>query len=374
MISTRLLLALLPLPLLAGETIRVSNNEELAAALRNIQPHTTLEIGPGEYRGGWSVRGVDHLTILAGGKKSSPQFIGGKSAWHFSRCNNLKVSRITCSGQTTNGINIDDGGDYANPTKNVSISGVRITNIGPKGNTDALKCSGIDHLTITDCRFQGWGGQAIDFVGCHKSTISDCTFTGKDGYSQASGIQLKGGSEDITVENCTFNNAGTRPINAGGSTGLAYFRPPGAKFEARRITIRDNTIQGSLCAVAFVGVDGAEFTRNLVIYPEKWIMRILQETTAPGFPPCRKVNFHHNVIVYKKSQVRTPANIGANTAPQTFSFHNNLWFAADKPKESKPVLPTKESEGLYLFDPGLKINEYGPPEVTSPVALEVLGK
>ena len=298
-----------------------------------------------------------------------PQFIGGTFAWHFSKCNNLKLSGIGCSKQTINGINIDDGGDYAQSTKKVSISNIRISSIGPKGNTDALKCSGIDHLTISGCRFQGWGGQAIDFVGCHKAMISKCSFSGIDGSSQASGVQLKGGSEDITIENCTFKNAGSRPINVGGSTGLAYFRPPGAKFEARRITIRDNTIEGSPCAVAFTGVDGAEFTRNLIIYPEKWIMRILQETTEPGFPPCRKVKFHHNVIIYKKSQVRTPANIGANTAPETFIFNNNLWFASDKPKDSKPILPAKETESLYIFDPGLKNNE-----VTSPIALEVLGK
>ena len=364
----RLLLSLLPLPLLAGDTITVRNNEELADALRNIQPHTTLKIGGGEYRGGWSVQGVDHLTITNSGK-TSPRFIGGNTAWHFSKCDHLSISSMVCSGQKLNGINIDDGGDYANSTKNVSVSGIRIYDTGPKGNTDALKCSGIDNLKIIQCDFEGWGGQAIDFVGCHKSTISDCTFTGKDGYSQASGIQLKGGSKDITVENCTFKNAGTRPINVGGSTGLAYFRPPGSKFEARRITIRNNTIEGSLCAVAFTGVDGAEFSRNLIINPEKWIMRILQETNEPGFPPCRKVNFHHNVIVYKKSQVRIAANVGANTAPETFTFNNNLWFASDRPKESKPVLPTKETDGFYLFDPRLKDSE-----VTSPVALEILGK
>jgi len=369
----RLLLALLPLPLLAGETIHVSNNEELNEALRRLKPHTTLSIGGGEYRGGWSVRGVEHLTIEGANSKDPPRFVGGKHAWHFSKCPNLTIRKMRITDQQLNGINIDDGGDYANPTKNVSVSGIRFFNIGPKGNCDSLKCSGIDNLKITRCRFEGWGGQAIDFVGCHKATISDCSFAGKEGYSQASGIQLKGGSEEVLVENCTFNNAGTRPINVGGSTGLAFFRPPGAKYEARNITVRGNTIIGSLCAVAFTGVDGAEFTRNLIQYPEKWILRILQETNEPGFAPCRKVNFHHNVILYKRSSVRTPVNIGAHTVPETFTFHHNLWFASDKPRQSKPVLPTKETDGFYLFDPKLKSDEYGT-KVTSPVALEILGK
>jgi hypothetical protein len=40
-------------------------------------------------------------------------------------------------------------------------------------------------------------------------------------------------------------NTGQRPINAGGSTGIADLRHAGAKDEARRIVIRKNVISGS---------------------------------------------------------------------------------------------------------------------------------
>ena len=66
-----------------------------------------------------------------------------------------------------------------------------------------------------------------------------------------------------------------RPLNLGGSTDPAYFRPPGAKHEASQIIVRGNTIEGGLCSAAFVGVDGAEFTGNTLLFPGKWIFRIL---------------------------------------------------------------------------------------------------
>jgi hypothetical protein len=153
------------------------------------------------------------------------------------------------------------------------------------------------------------------------------------------------------VENCHFKNGGIRPVNVGGSTGLAYFRPQGAKHEARNIMMRNNVIEGSECAVAFVGVDGAEFCGNTILFPEKWIFRILQETSEPGFVPCRNVVIKDNRIVFRRSQVKVDLNIGKGTEAGTFQFENNRWFAEDKPVASKPKLPVEEANGVYGVDP-----------------------
>jgi hypothetical protein len=153
------------------------------------------------------------------------------------------------------------------------------------------------------------------------------------------------------VEKCHFINAGERPVNLGGSTGLDYFRPPTAAFEGKDLTVQDCIIEGSSCAAAFVGVDGALFTRNTLLYPEKWIFRILQETTGPRFPPCRNVRITDNKIIFRRTQVQIEINIGSNTAPESFAFKNNHWFAEDRPDRSKPKLPVEESGGLYGQDP-----------------------
>lgn len=334
-----------------AEVVLVRDAASLKMALSRLAAGTTLRIASGEYPGSQAIKDVANLTIEAADPDKPPHFKGGVYAWHFSGCSGLKLRHLRISGQSQNGFNLDDGGRADRPMKDVTLEHLDIRDIGPKGNFDGLKCSGLDDLTIRNCKIEGWGGQAIDLVGCHRVLVSECKFTGKATHSQASGVQCKGGSEDVTIEKSHFVNAGQRPINAGGSTGLAFFRPPGAKYEARRIIIRKNEISGSLCACAFTGVDGAEFTGNTILFPEKWVFRILQETTDDGFVPCRNVLIEGNAIVFRRSQVGAEVNVGAKTAPETFRFAKNRWFAEDRPDRSKPTLPSDEKEGTYGLDP-----------------------
>lgn len=347
----RALLSLLLGSLAAADEVIVRDADSLRAALRDLKQNTTLKIAPGDYPGGHSVSGVEKLTIEAFDPKNPPHFNGGGNAWQFSRCKDLTLRNLRISGQTGNGLNLDDGGDLANPITGITIAHVEISDIGPKGNHDGIKCSGLDKLTVRDCIITGWGGQGIDFVGCHHSLITGCRFIGKEGFTASAAIQLKGGTSDITVEKCHFTNAGERPINLGGSTGLPYFRPQDAKYEAARLTVRDNVIEGSLCAAAFVGVDGAEFASNTILFPTKWIFRILQETREPGFAPCRNVLIKDNKITFRRSQVQIDINIGDGCEPETFRFANNRWFAEDRPDRSKPKLPVEEKNGVYGVDP-----------------------
>lgn len=347
----RTLLFLLLGSLADANDVIVRDGNSLRTALLGLKPDTTLKIAPGDYSGGHHVSGVEKLTVEALDPKNPPHFKGGANAWHFSRCNDLTLRNLRISGQTGNGLNLDDGGDLANPSTGITIEQVEISDIGPKGNHDGIKCSGLDKLTIRDCTITGWGGQGIDFVGCHHSLITGCKFIGKEGFTASAGIQLKGGTSDVVVEKCHFTNAGERPINLGGSTGLPYFRPQDAKYEAARLIVRDNIIEGSLCAAAFVGVDGAEFSGNTILYPTRWIFRILQETREPEFTSCRSVLIKDNRIVFRRSQVQIDINIGDGTEPETFRFENNRWFAEDKPQASKPRLPVEEKDGVDGVDP-----------------------
>ncbi len=330
-----------------ADVVVVRDADSLRSALRELKPSTTLRVGSGVYPGGHSVIGIEKLTIEAFDSEQPPVFKGGATAFQFSRCHELTLRHLRITGQSINGLNLDDGGNLANPVLGITLDHIDVSDIGPKGNCDAIKCSGLNKATIRDCTITGWGGQGIDFVGCHQSLITGCRFVGNEGFSASAGIQLKGGTSDVTVEKCHFINAGERPLNLGGSTGMAYFRPQGAKYEATRLLVRDNIIEGSLCSAAFVGVDGAEFTGNTLMYPSKWIFRILQETTDPGFCPCRNVLIQDNRITFRRFQVQTEINIGGGTSPETFQFANNHWLAEDKPQASKPKLPTEEKNGVY---------------------------
>ncbi|MDB6134597.1 MAG: hypothetical protein JWM59_2840 [Verrucomicrobiales bacterium] len=335
----------------AADTVTVRNTEELQSALPALRSGTVLKIAPGDYPGGHWISNVSNLTVEALDPAQPPHFKGGGHAWHFSRCPQLTLRHLRISGQTGNGLNLDDGGKAGPPVTGVTLEGLQVEDIGPKGNHDAIKISGLDNVTVKDCRISGWGGEGIDFVGCHESRVTDCEFRGKPGFSASAGIQMKGGSSGIVVEKCQFIDAGGRPLNLGGSTGAPFYRPLGAKYEARDLTVRDCVIEGSGAAAAFVGVDGAEFSNNTILYPRKWVFRILQETTSEGFPPCRNGVIKNNRIILRRSEVRTDINIGSGTAPESFRFEGNQWFAEDQAARSKPVLPSPETGGRYGTNP-----------------------
>jgi hypothetical protein len=337
----------------------VRDDASLRKSLQNARPGEHIRIAAGRYRAGvWitTVQGTAQQPIVIEGSDANnpPLFEGGVEAMHFARCNYFTLRNIAVRGQTANGISIDDGGVFDVPAHHVLIEKIHVMDTGPWGNHDAIKLSGLDDFIVRDCRVDGWGGQSIDMVGCHRGLIENCTFQGKKGFSQDTGPQCKGGSSEVTIRRCLFLEGGVCAVNIGGATDLQLFRPRHALYEAKQITIEGCTFTGSDVPVAFIGVDGAVFRYNTVYHPRKWVMRILQETNEKGFIPCRNGRFEHNLVVFRRADVRDVVNIGPNTRPKTFRFADNLWFCEDHPEASKPVLPTPETGGVYGIDPRLQ--------------------
>ena len=159
------------------------------------------------------------------------------------------------------------------------------------------------------------------------------------------------------IQACTFLGAGQRAINVGGSTGLDYFRPRDAAFEARAITVEGCRFRGSDAPIAFVGVDGAVVRRNTFVRPKRWLFRILQESAQERFVRCRGGVFEENVVVFRRGEVRALVNVGPDTAPETFRVAKNAWFAEDAPERSRPDLPAPipaEVEGVHDTDPQVR--------------------
>ena len=374
-----LLLTLVPASFAAGEKrVEVSDDASLRRALGSAQAGWRIVIAPGQYRPGVfasNLRGaVDAPIIIEGADaKNKPVFQGGSGGLQFSDCAHLTIRNIAVRGQSTNGINIDDGGSFDTPSHHITLEGIDVSDIGPKGNYDAIKLSGVDDLVVRGCVIEGWGGQAIDMVGCHRALIEACLFRGKPGFSQDAGPQAKGGSSDITIRNCTFLSAAGRGINAGGSTSMRVFRPLGAKYEAKNIIVEGCRFIGGQAPIAFVGVDGATFRYNTIYRPDKWVLRILQETREPVFTPCRNGRFERNLIVFQRRQVQIVANIGTGTDPGSFTFRENFWFCEDRPTASRPELPAKEEGGVYGLDPKLTLLGSGAPSAPTAEAARGFG-
>lgn len=339
----------------------------IGRAVQDATPGTAVRVHSGIYSGGTflaDVAGTPSAPIWIGGApgEQRPLISGSSQAIHLVRPSYVVLHDLEVEGASANGINADDGGDYGNPlaAHHVVFRQLDIHDIGSTGNQDCLKLSGLNDYWVMDSQFEncggGFSGSGIDHVGCHHGLIARNEFRNLSGNA----VQSKGGSEDIEIRWNRFLESGVRSLNMGGSTGFEYFRPPLSmstpNAEARDIRLIANLIEGSEAAVAYVGCVGCVVAHNTIIDPHNWILRILQETTSTPdyeFEACREGVFVNNLVYFDRSDLSTYVNIGVNTAPETFTFANNLWYAWDNPPQSEPNLPVVETEGIYGLDPGL---------------------
>ncbi len=357
----------------AAETITVRDRTGLVEALRKAKPGTRVLVAPGTYAGGLVQAGLRGTAaepiVIAGADTARPPVIeGGASGLQLSSPEHVELRDLVLRGATGNGLNIDDSGSARTPAHHLTLRRVAVRDVGPKGNSDGIKLSGVNDFLLDDCRVERWGssGSAVDMVGCARGTLADCEFEGSGG-DYANGVQTKGGSREITVRRCRLEDCGGRGVNIGGHTGEPYFRPKVEDFEARGITVEDCEFRGSAAAVCFVGVDGATVRNNLIVRPGRWAIRILQENMDGRFVPCREGLFENNVVVFRSDELRQTVNVGGRTAPETFRFVGNVWYCADRPSDSKQLvqLPGAERESRFT-DPGFRDPKNGDYRLTRP--------
>lgn len=341
-----------------AEDVNVRDLDGLRRAASAAKPGTRILLATGNYTGGTMLRGIagaagKPVVIGAADPANPPVLQGGVEAIHLSDVSHLELRDLVCRGATGNGLNLDDGGSKETPSHHVVLRNLRISDIGPGGNRDGIKLSGLDDFRVENCVIERWGdgGQGIDMVGCHRGVIEGCTLRQGEG-KPGTGVQAKGGSTEITIRRNRFDHAGDRAINVGGSTGLQFFRPKPQGYEAKDLRVEGNIVIGSDAAIAFVNVDGATVRFNTLYHPRKWAIRILQETRSPGFTPSRNGVFEDNVIVFQAANwSEGGVNTGPNTEPKSFRFARNVWFCEDRPDRSQPTLPSPETGGVVGKDP-----------------------
>lgn len=325
----------------------------LVTAAQVAQAGDSIVFRAGTYPGG------DHVENLRGSASAwitltcevGEQVIlrGGGNAWQLTDPAYLRISGFIFEGQTGNGLNIDDGGTYDSPAHHIAIDGCHWRSINATGNNDQLKMSGVDTFIVADNIFENGaaGGSLIDMVGCHAGQFLGNIFSN----AGSNCIQAKGGTRYIRIERNRFEDGGARAINIGGSTGLQFFRPLGALYEAANIAVFSNIFIGADAPVAFVGSINCIVANNTIWLPERWAIRILQETREPGFVQCGDNAFINNIVVLDDRSASPTLNIGDSTRPETFRFRNNLWLHRENASWTGPNLPVPEPGRILGRDP-----------------------
>jgi hypothetical protein len=321
-------------------------------ALTDVEPGDTVLVHEGTYAGGLyfeNIQGTwDNRIFIQAAPGETVIFDGGNNAWQFTDAAYLNINGFIFEHQTGNGLNFDDGGSYETPAHHLIFANCTFRDMNASGNNDLFKLSGVDNFEIFNCVFLNGatGGSGIDMVGCHDGLISQCHFENLGSNS----IQAKGGTRNIRIEANFFKNGGQRSLNLGGSTGLQFFRPIDAEYEAAELKVYSNVFVGSTAPVAFVGCINSEVINNTMYLPENWVLRILQETVGSRFFPCGNNTFRNNLI-YIDNQVTVECNIGPNTDPESFTFSNNLWFHSEQSNWSGPDLPVVDADNIINADP-----------------------
>lgn len=326
----------------------------LEAAAADAMPGDTILFLGGTHAGGAYVanlQGAPEAWITITGENGA-LISGGGNAFQLTDPAYLRITHLSFDGQTGNGLNIDDGGTYESPARHLLIEDCEWLGINATGNNDMLKMSGVDSFTVRGCRFTNGaaGGSMIDMVGCHFGLFERNRFEN----AGSNCIQAKGGTQYIRIERNEFYRGGQRAINIGGSTGLQFFRPLDAPFEASQILVSANIFTGAVAPIAYVGAVNCAVVQNTIFLPEKWALRILQESTDARFEPCGNNTFMNNIVVLDNRAAGPTINIGPDTAPETFQFRSNLWFNTENSSWSGPNTPTPDFGALIGFNPQLR--------------------
>jgi len=325
----------------------------LTQAVAVVVPGDTIEIHAGTYPGGLFFANLQGTATQWITIRNAPGdvviFEGGSNAIQLSDPAYMRWQGLIFQHQTGNGFNLDDGGSYSSPAHHVVFDGCTFRDMNATGNNDLLKLSGLDSFEVRNCRFLNGaaGGSGVDMVGCHDGVFLNNYFENLGSNC----IQAKGGTAWVRIEGNFFRDGGQRTLNLGGSTGLAFFRPDTAHYEAAYLQVYSNVFVGSWVPIAYVGSVHVEVVNNTFYQPENWVIRILQETVDPSrFLECGNNSFVNNII-YLDHNLGTETNIGSNTRPESFLFSHNLWFNAAVPNWSGPDIPTADPNQIVQLNP-----------------------
>ena len=365
-------------------------------------PGTAIRIMPGEYDEHVShdnLRGTETKPIWIGGipGKERPKMVNANGFINISGgcyviLHDMEVLHPAPYRSGRHGIHVNCG---AHPVYQVP-GDLNTINLDLYNNPDAVhhfvfrnlyvhhigdspfKLSGVYHYWLFDCEVayaqQGLRGSgAIDNVGSHHATVAYNYLH----HSIGIGIVYKGGSSDADIHNNLNVDFGACGVQMGQQTGKRYFIPPlhllpeSERYEAKNIRTYSNifigggyTIDGRFIGSTpfnFSGAINCYAVNNTIINPSGYLFRILHQElifdsdypTAPRLSNNGAVNhcvISNNIFYYGKLSGQA-INIGGDTAPETFTVQNNLFYCTTAPNSKPDFGKAPEENSIFYTDP-----------------------
>lgn len=244
----------------------------------------------------------------------------------------------------------------------VTLRNVTVERTGPTGQRQAVRLAGVSNIEIEQCRIEGWGGAAIEMVGCREVTVQSCRFNGLEGFSQMGGIVMRAGTREVVIERNRFDNAGEFVVAMGGVSDRPHFRPPvrpdepGPRFEAIEIAVSECVFVGGGCTVVFANADGCSFRSNTVVRPKSFVMNLRADQRDKPFAPSQRHVFSSNLIVWEPGDLQKFALVMPGVVGERFIMEQNLWWSKESSEDRAKLggLPGKQAfEQVWDIDPDL---------------------
>jgi hypothetical protein len=326
--------------------------------------------------------------VIRGVSAQSPATIfADRYGLELRRCQHVIVQDLIISGATIAGVLVNDDrkqpvaeADNAAEARHtsaarwpahVTIRRVTIERTGPDGSRDALHLADVELIKVEQCEFAGWGGAAVAVVACANVSIAESRFKALEHHGQHAGIQIRAGSEAVSVNRCRFDRCGEYGVIVGGASGLGEFRPPlpaaeetaktGPFFEAQQIEVDRCTFNGIACPLALLHCTQVQLRNNLLWQPTAAVLSFSSPQEDARLSRAGRAWFSNNVIVGDLCALPAIAAVQAPADVSQFEMGENLWWC-DKPcPESGPCSAVVQaapgqSSTLQLTDIDPKLN------------------
>jgi len=358
----------------AGQHL-VAPGDDWAMLVPKIRPGDEVILMPGRHRGASIelLTGTPDkpITIRGGDPENPAEIDAGKDGIRLKQAANLIFKDLSVSGGTVSGITISGPpalaeGETPTPQR-IQFRNVTIKRIGPKKLRHGLSLTGLEDVRIQQCRFEGWGGSAIEIVSCRDVVIEECRFLGVKDFAQENAIRVRAGSDRVRIEKCRFENAGTRVVCLGGPSLMIDFTaalpermPKDTKlFEVQRANVEGCTFIGGQVPVVFSNAEDCVARNNTIIRPTYCVFAILAEQVDPRFGTGTRCIWGYNLSVWDPGDIQRMVEFGPGVNRELFFLEENLWWSAETPEQRAKLgkLPGKGNPPqLMTVDPKLDDN------------------